>query len=442
MKFTTENISTDKPQVNILVVDDKEENLFSMEAILEKDGYNIVKANSGKEALKILLKQYDFSLILMDVQMPELNGFETAGLIYERERLKHIPIIFITANDHGADSLFKGYRLGGVDYLFKPIDPDLLRAKVAVFADLYNKKYQLMMQEQKLIMANKKLEQEVEEKRISEEKIQVLNNQLVENIDHLKAINEDLERFAYVASHDLQEPLRKIILFGDRLSGKYSDALGAEGVDYLNRMVKATGRMQELIKNILSFSRATTNIDDLEETDINVILDNIISDLEVSISQKKAIIHIGRIPHLNVIPSQIRQVFQNLIINALKFSKEDVPPVITISAEYVNGLDVEGADTTNANKTYCRIFVKDNGIGFEQKYAGQVFLIFKRLHSHDQFEGTGIGLSICKKIVEKHNGSISVESIPNVGTTFTITLPVNIKADSSKNAEFKKIGSL
>ncbi len=433
---------SDKPQVSILIVDDKEENLFSIQAILERDGYNIISANSGREALKILLKEYDFSLILMDVQMPELSGFETAGLIYQRERLKHIPIIFITANDHGQESLFKGYRLGGVDYLYKPIDPELLRAKVAVFADLYNKKYQLMMQEQKLTIANKKLEREIEEKRISEEKINVLNAQLLENIDHLKAINEDLERFAYVASHDLQEPLRKIILFGDRLSAKYADVLDVQGVDYLNRMIKATGRMQELIKNILSFSRANTNVDDLEETDINTMLDSIISDLEVSIAQKNAVIHIGRIPCLFVIPSQIRQVFQNLIINALKFSKENVPPDITISAEYANGSDIEGIDSSNANKTYCRILVKDNGIGFDQKYAVQIFLIFKRLHSHDQFEGTGIGLSICKKVIEKHNGFITVESTPGVGTTFIITLPVNIKGDINKNIVFKNMGSL
>jgi len=424
MKFTTENSSASKPLVSILIVDDKEENLFSIEAILEKDGYNIVKADSGKMALKILLKQFDFSLILMDVQMPELNGFETATLIYQRERLKHIPIIFITANDHGEESLFKGYRTGGVDYLYKPINPDLLRVKVAVFADLYNKRYQLIVQEEKLIIANKKLEIEIEEKRISEEKVTLLNIQLIENITQLKAINEDLERFAYVASHDLQEPLRKIMLFADRLSEKYAAILGTQGSEYLTRMIKATDRMQQLIKNILAFSRATTNIDDFEKTDINAIIEAVISDLEISIEEKRATFHVSPMPSLYVIPTQIKQVFQNLIINALKFSRENVPPVITIHSDIVTGRDVTERDVENYKKQYCKIYIQDNGIGFEQKYADQVFMIFKRLHTHDKFEGTGIGLSICKKIVEKHNGYIEVESKPDVGTTFIIILPM------------------
>jgi signal transduction histidine kinase len=425
MKFTTVNILPDKRGVNVLIVDDKEENLFSLEAILEKDAYNIIKADSGKAALKILLKQFDFSLILMDVQMPELNGFETATLIYQRERLKHIPIIFITANDHGEKSLFKGYRTGGVDYLYKPINPDLLRAKVAVFVDLYNKKHQLIVQEQRLTIANKKLEKEVEEKRISEEKVNMLNAQLVNNINQLTLINQDLERFAYVASHDLQEPLRKIIIFGDRLSQKYASELEGQGIEYLARMIKATERMQQLINNILTFSRATSNIDDFEQTDMNVLIDSVISDLEISIEQKGATFQVGTIPLLPVIPSQMRQVFQNLIINALKFSKDGRPPVITIYAELLTGAEIINRELLNAGKTYCRIYVKDNGIGFEQKYADQIFMIFKRLHTNDKFEGTGIGLSICKKIVEKHSGSISVESAPDTGTTFIITLPVN-----------------
>src|SRR3954454_18433877 len=123
----------------ILLVDDREDNLFSMEALLETNGYHIVKANSGRQALKILLSEFDFALILMDVQMPNLNGFETAELIYEREKLKHIPIIFITAHSYDDENVFKGYKAGAVDYIYKPINPDLLRAKVAVFIDLYKK---------------------------------------------------------------------------------------------------------------------------------------------------------------------------------------------------------------------------------------------------------------------------------------------------------------
>src|SRR5215218_6455800 len=144
-------------QPKILLVDDREDNLLSIETILEPDGYKFVKARSGREALKILLNEFDFALILMDVKMPNLNGFETASLIYEREKLKHIPIIFITANHYGEENIFKGYRMGAVDYIYKPVNPQLLRAKVSVFVELYQKNHRLLAQEQKLVAINKSL---------------------------------------------------------------------------------------------------------------------------------------------------------------------------------------------------------------------------------------------------------------------------------------------
>src|SRR5687768_480556 len=170
-------------QPKILLVDDREDNLLSIQTILEPSGYEFVMARSGREALKILLNEYDFAMILMDVKMPNLNGFETASLIYERDRLKHIPIIFITANNFGDENLFRGYQAGGVDYIFKPINPDVLRAKVAVLVDLYQKNYRLKVQEQKLIAANKNLENEVQERILSEEKVKQLNQQLLVYID-------------------------------------------------------------------------------------------------------------------------------------------------------------------------------------------------------------------------------------------------------------------
>src|SRR5688572_7470236 len=206
-----------KSDIKILLVDDREDNLFSIETILERDNYSIIKANSGRAALKILLQQHDFSLILMDVQMPDLNGFETATIIYERDKLKTIPIIFITAHDYGEESIFKGYRMGGVDYIYKPINPELLRVKVAVFVELYRKNQQLQQQEKTLLDVNKSLQKEIEERKATEEKIRSLNTQLLQNNMHLKAVNEELDQFAYVASHDLQEPLRKIMVFSDKI---------------------------------------------------------------------------------------------------------------------------------------------------------------------------------------------------------------------------------
>ena len=159
MEVSTANVLPVKPVIKLLVVDDREDNLFSIETILEQDNYVIRKANSGRAALRILLKEDDFTLILMDVQMPDLNGFETASMIYERDRMKRIPIIFITANDYGDESVFKGYQMGGVDYIYKPINPELLRAKVAVFVELYTKNRLLQEQEHKMAEANKQLEQ-------------------------------------------------------------------------------------------------------------------------------------------------------------------------------------------------------------------------------------------------------------------------------------------
>src|SRR6185437_9932317 len=212
------------PAVKILAVDDREDNLLSIETILEKEGYTVIKANSGRAALKLLLREHDFSLILMDVQMPQMNGLETATLIYERERLKHIPIIFITAHRYGDDLMFRGFKMGGVDYIHKPIDAALLRFKVSVFVELFQKTNELVIQEEKLKAINQSLESEILERRLSENRIKLLNQQLINSNAELKATNEELDRFAFVASHDLQEPLRKILLFNDLISQKLGTA--------------------------------------------------------------------------------------------------------------------------------------------------------------------------------------------------------------------------
>src|SRR6476646_6214165 len=224
MEIVRKEETSDKSPVKILAVDDREDNLLSIETILEKENYTIVKANSGRAALKVLLQEHDFTLILMDVQMPDMNGFETASLIYERERLRHIPIIFITAQNQDEEYMFKGYKMGAVDFIYKPINPELLRYKVSVFAELYRKNHQLLTQERKLKEMNQNLQREIEVRRRSEEKIMTLNEQLIENNTELKVINEELDRFAYVASHDLQEPLRKIMLFSDKLSEKLQES--------------------------------------------------------------------------------------------------------------------------------------------------------------------------------------------------------------------------
>lgn len=408
----------------ILLVDDREDNLLSMETILESDGYQFVKANSGRQALKILLAEFDFALILMDVKMPNLNGFETAALIYERDKLKHIPIIFITANNFGEENIFKGYRTGAVDYIYKPVNPDLLRAKVSVFVDIYKKNQRLLVQEQKLKAINKSLEAEINERKASEEKVMELNRQLLENIARLESANKDLDRFAFMASHDLQEPLRKIRTFSDILHVKYKDLMDGEARLHIQRIQNAAERMQALIKDILTFSKIANEDDSFVNTDLNLVLQEVLTDLQATIQDKKAEIHIETLPAIDVNPGLMRPLFFNLVGNALKYSRKDEVPVIYIRSE--SGT-VMPADNAHLNKEsqhkYCRIFVEDNGIGFEQKYAEQIFDMFRRLHLSNEFEGTGIGLALCKKIVEKHNGFISARSKINQGSVFTISLP-------------------
>jgi signal transduction histidine kinase len=421
--FSEKVIVSNKPEIKLLLVDDREDNLFSIETILLRDGYTIRKANSGRAALKALLKEQDFTLILMDVQMPDLNGFETATLIYEREKLRHIPIIFITAHDHSDENIFKGYQMGGVDYIYKPVNPDLLRAKVSVFVELYKKTHQLMAQEQRLKSVNQNLQKEIQERTLSEQKVNLLNQQLMENILQLKATNEELDRFAYVASHDLQEPLRKIMIFGDRLANKYNEVLGDDAKEYLERMRKASERMQLLINNILDFSKFSAASQSFEETNLNRLVEEVLSDLEIEIERKKAKISVDQLPSVSVIPGQFRQLMQNLISNSLKFSKREITPVINVYAESVSGAELPAGPLINPSEQYCRIHVEDNGIGFDEAYAEKIFVIFQRLHSNHLFEGTGIGLSICKKIVEKHNGLIFATSIPDKGSRFTIVLP-------------------
>jgi hypothetical protein len=419
--------SLDKPftksEMKILVVDDREDNLFSIETILEKEGYTVVKALSGRAALKILLHQHDFTLILMDVQMPDMNGFETASLIYQRDKLKHIPIIFVTAHNYEEEKMFEGYKMGGVDFIYKPINPELMRYKVSVFAEIFRKNAQLLQQEKKLMAANANLAREIEERKLSEEKVKQLNRQLVQNNEQLKNTVEELDRFAFVASHDLQEPLRKIMLFSNRVTVQYKDKLDKEIDTQLQKIVKASGRMQQLVNDLLKFSRHTQDMQGFEETNLDHLLQEVLSDIEHEIIHKNAKVEVKSLPIVWAIPSQIRQVFQNIISNSLKFCKEDCAPEINIYSEKVKVSEIMNNIEDQAKNFYYRIYFKDNGIGFDPKYAKDIFVVFKRLHSYHEFEGTGIGLSICKKIVDRHNGFIEADSTPGVGTTFIVTLP-------------------
>jgi signal transduction histidine kinase len=409
-----------KTDINILVVDDREDNLLSIEAILEKDNYNVIKADSGRAALKVLLHRHDFSLILMDVQMPGMNGLETATMIYERDKLKAIPIIFITAYSNEDEYIFKGYQMGGVDYIYKPINPELLRAKVGVFVDLYRKNHQLVSHEKKLVAANKSLQKEIQERKLSEEKIKILNQQFLENNQHLKAVNEELDRFAYVASHDLQEPLRKIMVFSDKILNIKNDQPEVE--KYLAKISSSSQRMKILINNLLQFSRDSIKAADFITVDLNEVVKEAMIELEIEIENTQAEINIDLLPVIQAVPGLIRQLFYNLLSNALKFKRKEKKAIIHISSKKIEPASVN-KEKYIRDVIYYQISVSDNGIGFDNQYANDIFKAFKRLHSNEDFEGTGVGLSICKKIIDKHRGYLTALSDRNEGSTFLLELP-------------------
>jgi two-component system sensor kinase FixL len=238
----------------------------------------------------------------------------------------------------------------------------------------------------------------------------------------LERSNQELEQFAYVASHDLQEPLRKIRTFGDRLATSCAAALDPTGRECLERMQTAAERMQSLIQGLLTLSRVTTKGQEFVPVDLAAVAAEVVSDLEVQIQQVQGRVELGRLPSIMADPLQIRQLLQNLIGNALKFRREDEPPVVRVHARFVG--DREGRPARDALAgEQCRLVVEDNGVGFEEKYAERIFGVFQRLHTREAYPGTGIGLAICKKIAERHGGSIAARSTPGQGAVFTVLLP-------------------
>jgi PAS domain S-box-containing protein len=232
----------------------------------------------------------------------------------------------------------------------------------------------------------------------------------------LEQSNRELENFASVASHDLQEPLRKIQTFSERLSSTYAEALGPEGRDYLTRMNNAATRMRKLIDDLLAYSRISSKAQTLHLVDLSELARGVLGDLETTIEQSGATVTIGQLPMLEASPMQMRQLLQNLLSNALKFRKDDVPPAISLHA------------TVDPDSNRCELRVEDNGIGFEEKYVDRIFNVFQRLHGRGKYEGTGIGLAICRRIAERHGGSIQARSAPGQGATFIVTLPYRQQA--------------
>lgn len=366
----SKDLSFKKPvkPINILLVDDRPENLISLESILEQEGRTILKANSGEEALVIALEK-DIAMILLDVQMPGMDGFEVARLLKENSHTKDIAIIFVTALSKDEKYSIQGYEEGAVDYLLKPLDTYVVRAKVNVFTKLY-----------------------------------LQQRELRENNDLLQRTNKQLDEFVYIVSHDLKAPLRGLASLAAFLEDEIGDNPKPEIADLLMMMKSRTGRMQQMIDGILHYSRLANTKGNKEVVDVKDLINNII-DL---VSPPDSIsFHISdKLPKIICEKIKLHEVFQNLISNAIKYNDKAEGKIEICCIEKEDEFE---------------FMVKDNGVGIRPEHQEKIFGLFQTLLPKDQCESTGIGLTIVKKIVESENGRITVNSKFGEGSTFCFT---------------------
>ena len=395
---------TAEAKANILLVDDRPESLLALEVVLADLGQNLVRADSGTQALRCVLMQ-DFAVILLDVHMPGMNGFETAALIRERERSMHTPIVFLTASDQSELAVFQGYSVGAVDYLIKPFAPEILKSKVAVFVDLFQMREKARQQANQLVAINQNLEREIAERKRAEQEIE-------RRADELGAVNKELEAFSYSVSHDLRAPLRAMQGFAQALNEDFADRLGPVAQDYTRRIVAAACRMDTLIQDLLAYSRLSRAQMLLQPLDLRSVMAQIRAHTEGEFRDREASVEVAipeAFPHVMAHPTTLVQVVTNLLTNAVKFVGSGVRPHVRVWAE--------------ERDEWGRLWVEDNGIGIAPEHHDRIFRVFERLHGSEMYPGTGIGLAIVAKGTERMGGRAGVESTPGKGSKFWIELP-------------------
>ncbi len=365
----------------VVVADDNADMRAYISRLLEGAGYAVEASKDGEAALAACRLELP-DLILSDVMMPGLDGFTLLQHLRAEEHTAVVPVILLSARA-GEEARIEGLAAGADDYLVKPFGARELVARVDGAIRLA---------------------------RVRREAAQREHRVLAEANALLERSNQALRDFASIASHDLQEPLRKVSTFGGMLKQKCGSLLGVQGNGYLERVLDANQRMQSLLTALLEYSRLSTRADPFVEVELKQIIREVLSDLEARIQSSGGEVYVGDLPVIPADPTQMRQLFQNLIGNALKFHKEGEKPSVKVSC-------------IPANNGVAQIIVEDNGIGFEEQYLEKIFAPFQRLHSKSSpYEGTGMGLAICKKIVERHGGSITAQSAPGQGATFIITL--------------------
>jgi signal transduction histidine kinase len=391
-------------------VDDNENNLLSMEVALEKANYTFFRANSGREALRILLHEADFSLILLDVKMPIMDGYETAELIYQRDKLKQIPIIFITAHDYEEAAIFKGYQAGAVDFIRKPFNAEILRSKVAVFAELYKKNLLLTRQEEKLqainddlLQLNHELEQRVLERTLA---LESMNQEL-------QALNLSKDKFLSVMSHDLRNPLTALLASSGKLS-EDPESLRPNQIKQLSQIIHRTSnKLLDQLNEVIEWAKKQSRKTSFNPEKVR-LADGVEESLELlkpNAQQKKINLqnHIPKDIEVMADSLMLRSIVQNLVTNAIKYTPEG------------------GSVRLNAKREaqMACIFVEDSGIGMTAEMKAHLFTNTdpKSLSGTNNEQGSGLGLLLVSDFVVQHGGQIDVESTLGAGTTIRFTIP-------------------
>lgn len=389
------NMNSEKPKVKVLLVDDREENLISLESLLETEEEKItyLYARSGEEALKIALKE-ELALILLDVQMPGMNGYEVAHYLRNTSKTKNFPIIFVTAIDSETSKMTEGFEAGAVDFLFKPLHPVITRAKVAAFVRFFIQKKELEQANNYVLNINRELEKRVKDRTRA-----------------LTKINNDLDNFIYTASHDLKAPVNNIEGLVNLLKARLNK-LSATPDDVLSLLDMVSDSVERFKINLRDLTEVA-KIDNEEITDKSIIsFAEMLDEVKLTISDlirdynAEIFADFSNAPDLEFSRKNLRSIIYNLLSNAIKYSSPDRKPKITLTSEVIDN--------------YILLRVSDNGLGIKKESQEKVFSMFRRLHNH--VEGTGVGMAIVKRIIENNGGKIELDSEPGAGTEFRIYL--------------------
>ncbi|MDB5025182.1 MAG: Signal transduction histidine kinase [Mucilaginibacter sp.] len=403
-------MASDK-SIKILLVDDNENNLMSMEIVLENEGYKFFKATSGREALRILLREDEFSLILLDVKMPIMDGYETAELIYQRDKLKHIPIIFITAHDYEEEAMFKGYKAGAVDFIRKPFKPEVLRSKVAVFAELHKKNQLLRLQEEKLQIINNDLmllNQDLE-KRVLDRTIEL------ENLNQeLKALNLSKDKFLSVISHDLRNPLTSLLISSKNLNQDIEN-ISPKELKLLSGIIHRTSnKILQQLNELVEWAKKQREKTNFKPEKLQLVrgISESLELLKASAIQKSIRFEnkIAEDIYVNADSLMLRSILQNIVTNAIKFTPQG-GGIVKVTAEPADSM--------------VEVCVQDFGMGMSNETMNMVLgnSPYASLLGTNKEQGTGLGLLLVKDFVAQHGGTIKIDSELGKGTCFRFTMP-------------------